>query len=150
MGQPRPLLFIFVHFTHKFYRKNCRLQQNLNSDHRNRRQACWSLDYHHGPRDLSFLFSSLQQLTVNMFITKLCRWLDSNRLPVVFKVMALPTEPQSVPIPITFLPQIWNSQAQERSKNWDQNIVYSVLLIRAYRNPAKSSPKNTQLHFCCW
>ena len=38
MGQPRPLLFIFVHFTQKFYRKNCRLQQNLNSDHRNRRQ----------------------------------------------------------------------------------------------------------------
>ena len=35
-----PFLFIFVLFKHKFYRKNCRCQRDLNSDRWSRRQAC--------------------------------------------------------------------------------------------------------------
>ena len=42
-------LFIFVLFKHKFYRKNCRRQQDSNSDRWSRRRARWPLDHHHGP-----------------------------------------------------------------------------------------------------
>ena len=37
-----------------------------------------------------FLFSSLQRLTVNMFITTFSRWLDLNLGPLVSEVTALP------------------------------------------------------------
>ena len=40
------------------------------------------------------LFSSFQQLTVNMFIIKSCRWLELNRGHLVLEATALPTEPQ--------------------------------------------------------
>ena len=43
------------------------------------------------------LFSSFQQLIVNMFIIKSCRWLDLNYGPLVSEVTALPTEPQPLP-----------------------------------------------------
>ena len=46
---PASFLFIFVLFKHKFYRKNCRLQQDSNLDHRSWRQARWPLDHHHSP-----------------------------------------------------------------------------------------------------
>ena len=48
MCQPRPL-FIFVLSKHKFYRRNCELQWDSNSDRRSRRQALWPLDDHQGP-----------------------------------------------------------------------------------------------------
>ena len=38
-------------------------------------------------------FSYFQQLTEKTFIVKFCRWLDSNRGPLVSEVTALPTEP---------------------------------------------------------
>ena len=41
-------LLIFVLFKHKFYRKNCRLQRDSNSDHHRRWQARWPLNHHHG------------------------------------------------------------------------------------------------------
>ena len=44
---PGLFLFIFVLFKHKFYRKNCRLQQDLNSDRWSRRRGRWPLDHHH-------------------------------------------------------------------------------------------------------
>ena len=46
MGGPNSasFLFIFGQFKHKFYRKNCRFQQESNSDRRNRRRAHWPLD----------------------------------------------------------------------------------------------------------
>ena len=47
-AKPGLFLFIFVLFKHKFYRKNCRYQQDSNSDRRNRRRACWPLNHHHG------------------------------------------------------------------------------------------------------
>ena len=34
MGQPQHLFVYFILFRHKFYRKNCRLQQDSNSDRR--------------------------------------------------------------------------------------------------------------------
>ena len=52
-ANPGHFLFIFVHFKHKFYRKNCRRQQDSNSDRRSSRQARWPLDHHHG-RSSSF------------------------------------------------------------------------------------------------
>ena len=48
MGQPRPLLFIFVLFKHKFYRKKLWRQPKSKSDHRIRRLAHWPLDHHYG------------------------------------------------------------------------------------------------------
>ena len=48
-------------------------------------------------RLLFSLFSSFQQLTVNMFIIKSCRWLNSNCGPLVSEATALPTEPQPLP-----------------------------------------------------
>ena len=39
MDLPLPLLFIFVLFKHKFYRKNCRRQRDSNSDRRSRRRT---------------------------------------------------------------------------------------------------------------
>ena len=50
MGQPpRPLFVYYCCFKHKFYRKNCRCQQDLNSDRRSRRQARWPLDHTTAP-----------------------------------------------------------------------------------------------------
>ena len=49
------------------------------------------------------LFSSFQQLIVNMFIIKSCRWLDLNYGPLVSEVTALPTEPQPLPTYILFV-----------------------------------------------
>ena len=49
MGLPRSLFCLFfVLFKHKFYRKNCRCQQDSNSESRSRRRARWPLDHHHG------------------------------------------------------------------------------------------------------
>ena len=48
MGQPWPLLFVFVLFKHKFYKRNCRLERDLNSDCWCRRRICWPLDHPHG------------------------------------------------------------------------------------------------------
>ena len=59
---PASFLFIFVLFKHKFYRKNCRHQQDSNSDHRSWRRARWPLDHHHGP---SYLKTRLQQMYLN-------------------------------------------------------------------------------------
>ena len=46
---------LFVSFPTNFYRKNCRLQQDLNSDRRSRRWACWPLYRHPRPVDELFL-----------------------------------------------------------------------------------------------
>ena len=69
MGQPRPL-FYFVLFKRKFYRKNCSLQRDSNSDCRSARQAHWPLDHHHIAGEYNFIipFKSLQ----NFF------WIDSS------------------------------------------------------------------------
>ena len=52
--------------------------------------------YKNWPFPASFLslFSAFQQLTVNMFIIRFCRWLDSNCRPLASEATALPTEPQ--------------------------------------------------------
>ena len=42
---PVLFVFIFVLFTHKFYRKNCRRQRDSNSDRRSWRRARWPLDH---------------------------------------------------------------------------------------------------------
>ena len=80
MGQPRPL-FYFVLFKRKFYRKNCRLQRDSNSDCRSARQAHWPLDHHHIAGKYNFIipFKSLQ----NFF------WIDSSvtRLGRSFNVL---------------------------------------------------------------
>ena len=49
-----PSLFLFI-FKHKFYRKNCMLQRDSNSDRWSRSRARWPLDHHHGPIFLYFL-----------------------------------------------------------------------------------------------
>ena len=54
MGQSQPLFVYFVLFKHKFYRKNCRRQQDSNSDRRSRRRVRWPLDHHHGPISSSY------------------------------------------------------------------------------------------------
>ena len=47
---PDLFLLMFVLFKDKFYRKNCRLQQDWSSIRQSRRQASWPLDHHyHGP-----------------------------------------------------------------------------------------------------
>ena len=43
-------------------------------------------------RPLFSLFSSFEHLTVNMFIIKICCWLDSNHGPLVSESTVLPTE----------------------------------------------------------
>ena len=48
-------------------------------------------------RPLFSLFSSLQQLTVNMLIIKFCRCLDSHWGPLVLEATTEPSEPQSLP-----------------------------------------------------
>ena len=48
MPIPFAILFIFVLFKHAFYRNNCRLQRDSNSDHWSRGRARWPLDHHHG------------------------------------------------------------------------------------------------------
>ena len=45
-------------------------------------------------RPLFYLFLSFQHLTVNMFIIKFYRWLDSNRGPLAGETTTLPTESQ--------------------------------------------------------
>ena len=64
---------------------------------------CWTIFYYIFKKlGLSWplipLFSSFRQLTVNMFILKSCRWLDSNLRPLGLEATTLPTEPQPVPI----------------------------------------------------
>ena len=56
------------------------------------------------------LFSSFQQLTVNISIAKFCWWLDSNCGPLVLKATALPTKAQPLLYGfISFMPwvQLW-------------------------------------------
>ena len=49
MGQPWPLfMFIFLFLSNTILQKNCRLQQDSNSDRRIRRRARWPFDHHHG------------------------------------------------------------------------------------------------------
>ena len=48
-----------------------------------------------------FLFPSFQQLTVNIFNIKFCRWLNTNRGSLVLEATALPSEPQPLPGYIT-------------------------------------------------
>ena len=48
-GKPGPYLFISVLFKHKFYRKNCKLHRDLNSDLWHWREARWPLDHNNGP-----------------------------------------------------------------------------------------------------
>ena len=48
MRQPRHLFVYFRSFQTQIYRKNFRLQRDLNLDCRSRRQARWPLDHHHG------------------------------------------------------------------------------------------------------
>ena len=67
-------------------------------DHQSRRP----LDHHHDmevPIPSLFFVSilSLQQLVINMFITKFCQWLHSNCGPLLSEGTALPTEPQPRP-----------------------------------------------------
>ena len=45
-ANPGLFLFVFVLFKHKFYRKNCRIRRDLNSDRWNLRQARRPLDHH--------------------------------------------------------------------------------------------------------
>ena len=47
MGQPRPLLFVFILFKHKFYKKNCRRQHDSNSDRWSSKWVRWPLDHQH-------------------------------------------------------------------------------------------------------
>ena len=83
------------------------------------------------------LFSSFQQLTVNMFIIKSCQWLDSNRGPLVSEATALPTEPQPHPTSEMFIKshQFWLDECKEagngqikkypQRKNMMQTIISS-------------------------
>ena len=48
-------LFIFVHFIHKLYRRNYRLQRDSNSDRQSRRRAHWPLDHPYGPINSLFV-----------------------------------------------------------------------------------------------
>ena len=71
MCQPRPL-FIFVLSKHKFYRRNCELQWDSNSDRRSRRQALWPLDDHQGPwTQLFFYFVCLLSLLAYLNVLSL-------------------------------------------------------------------------------
>ena len=54
-------------------------------------------------RPLFYLFSSFQQLTVNIFIMKFCQSVDSNNEPLVYRSTALPTELQTLPKIIQFV-----------------------------------------------
>ena len=48
--QTQPLFWLFSLFSNtKFTENKFKLQQDSNSDHRNRRRARWPLDHHHGP-----------------------------------------------------------------------------------------------------
>ena len=41
-----------------------------------------------------FVFSTVEQLTVNMFVLQFCRWPDWNRGSLVSEASSLPLEPQ--------------------------------------------------------
>ena len=68
MGQSQPLFVYFVLFKHKFYRKNCRRQQDSNSDLWSRRRARWPLDHHHGPLKTFSLKCESDELRWNFWV----------------------------------------------------------------------------------
>ena len=49
------------------------------------------------PASFSFIFVFSIQLIINKCSIKFCRWLESNRGPLVLKATALPTAPQPLP-----------------------------------------------------
>ena len=65
----------------------------------------WSNFLKNGPFPASYLYFHLFNTVDNkqMFYIKVCRWLDSNRGPLVSDVTALPTEPQPLPKRSKFL-----------------------------------------------
>ena len=75
---PGHFLFIFVLFKHKFYRKNCMLQWDSNSDRWSRRRACWPLNHYHGLIFLYFrlLNKVLIRLTENKIFQDWIRTVD--------------------------------------------------------------------------
>ena len=53
-NNPQTLLHLFSFFPNNFQKRNWRLYQDLNSDRRSRRWACWPLDNHHCPNVHNF------------------------------------------------------------------------------------------------
>ena len=86
---------------------------------------------------LFLLFSSFQHLTVNIINVKSCQWLDSNLGSLVSEATALPTEPQSLPVMLSLMPnknisqkdrlcgrvQIFTSFCGSRSKPSDTKLT---------------------------
>ena len=65
------------------------------------------------------LFFVFQQLTVNTFIIKFRRWLDSNRGPLALEATVLPTEPQPPPIISVLLKDKFSEKRLQRDLNLD-------------------------------
>ena len=85
----------------------------------------------HGPFSVSFffIFVFLVLLTINeMFHIKYCRWLDSNREPLVSQVTALATKPQPLPRSHPFL-------------------KFEILLIHRYRIDSGGADLHLRLLF---
>ena len=85
----------------------------------------------HGPFSVSFffIFVFLVLLKINeMFHIKYCRWLDSNREPLVSQVTALATKPQPLPRSHPFL-------------------KFEILLIHRYRIDSGGADLHLRLLF---
>ena len=74
-AHPCLLLFIFVLFKHKIYRKTSKLQRDSNSDRQSRRRANWPLDHHHGPWYMTLLMTMLVLKLLLLFLMALLRLL---------------------------------------------------------------------------
>ena len=98
-----------------------------------------------GPFPASFYdwFSSFQY---NWYLTskqrnvqyKFCRWLDSNRGPLVSEPTALPTEPQPLPLLLILFADEWFEQLLSYG-NWKKNDKMSPEWICRTKSPQLSS-----------
>ena len=104
-----------------------------------------------GPFPASFLFIFVFsiQLIINKCSIKFCRWLESNRGPLVSKASALPTEPQPLPKVLQSLPNhfrlfsIFTNQWQiiVSNKSWKKHRCCARDL-----NPGPQEAKDGSIH----
>ena len=115
-ANPGLFSFIFVLFRHIFYRKNCGLLQDLNSDRRSRRQACWPLDHHPNlyyclapislpllSMPLSLTFASILSLSHINYLSFFFPFISSLSLSLNFKICGLSYKGSTI---INYIPTI--------------------------------------------
>ena len=86
----------------------------------------------HHSLPLFSLFSSFEHLTIHLFIIIFCQSLDSNCGPQVLEATSLPTEPQSLPIMLSYVGAILCTEQQVASTR-DTEKVHSIILYENFQ-----------------